>query len=64
MEESARQGIFDSAAEAQAVYESMHPIGRLGEPEDIAHAVLYLASDASKFVTGAQLVVDGGYIAQ
>lgn len=64
MEESARQGIFESAAEALALYESMHPIGRLGEPEDIAHAVLYLASDASKFVTGAQLVVDGGYIAQ
>jgi 3alpha(or 20beta)-hydroxysteroid dehydrogenase len=64
MEESARKGIFASAAEAQALYESLHPIGRLGEPEDIANAVLYLASDASKFVTGAQLVVDGGFIAQ
>ena len=40
------------------------PLGRLGEPEDIAHAVLYLASDASRFMTGAELVVDGGFIAQ
>ena len=64
MEDSVRKGIFKSAAEAQAAYESMHPIGRLGEPQDIAHAVLYLAADASRFMTGAQLVVDGGYIAQ
>jgi len=64
MEESAKRGIFKSAAEAQAAYESQHPIGRLGEPEDIANAVVYLASDASSFVTGSQLVVDGGFIAQ
>lgn len=36
------------------------PLGRVGEPEDIAYAVLYLASDESKFVTGAELKVDGG----
>lgn len=36
------------------------PLGRVGEPDDIAHAVLYLASDESKFVTGAELKVDGG----
>lgn len=63
MERSVREGIFSSVAEAQATYESQHPIGRLGEPEDIANAVLYLASDASSFVTGAQLVIDGGFTA-
>jgi NAD(P)-dependent dehydrogenase (short-subunit alcohol dehydrogenase family) len=42
---------------------SWHPIGRFGEPEDIAYGVLYLASDESKFITGAELVIDGGWTA-
>jgi NAD(P)-dependent dehydrogenase (short-subunit alcohol dehydrogenase family) len=42
---------------------SRHPIGFLGEPNDIAYMVLYLASDESKFVTGSEMVVDGGYLA-
>jgi len=42
---------------------SRHPIGFLGEPADIAYMVLYLASDESKFVTGSEMVVDGGYLA-
>ncbi len=37
------------------------PLGRVGEPADVAHAVLYLASDAAKFATGTNLVIDGGY---
>jgi NAD(P)-dependent dehydrogenase (short-subunit alcohol dehydrogenase family) len=40
---------------------SWHPIGHFGEPEDIAYGVLYLASDESKFITGAELVIDGGW---
>jgi 3(or 17)beta-hydroxysteroid dehydrogenase len=40
-----------------------HPIGFLGEPNDIAYMVLYLACDESKFVTGSEMVVDGGYLA-
>ncbi len=39
-----------------------HPIGFLGEPKDIAYMVLYLASDESRFVTGSEMVVDGGYL--
>jgi len=38
-----------------------HPIGRIGKPEDIAYAALYLASDEASFVSGTHLVVDGGY---
>ena len=41
-----------------------HPIGRLGREEDIANAVRYLASDDSSFMTGTEMVVDGGYLAQ
>jgi NAD(P)-dependent dehydrogenase (short-subunit alcohol dehydrogenase family) len=42
---------------------SVHPIGRLGQPEDIAGLAVYLASDESSWVTGAALPVDGGYLA-
>lgn len=52
-----------SSGGAEKVFEKLArqiPLGRIGEPDDIAYAVLYLASDESKFVTGAELKVDGG----
>jgi NAD(P)-dependent dehydrogenase (short-subunit alcohol dehydrogenase family) len=42
---------------------ALHPLGRFGQPEDIAHAAVYLASDESAWVTGAVIPVDGGYSA-
>jgi len=44
--------------------EGRHPIGRLGEPREVAEAIAFLASDAASFITGAVLPVDGGYLAQ
>ena len=59
----AKLGMLPSADEAaaEAMFVAMHPIGRLGEVRDVAQAVLYLASDASSFLTGSEIVVDGGY---
>jgi NAD(P)-dependent dehydrogenase (short-subunit alcohol dehydrogenase family) len=42
----------------------LHPLGHVGEPDDIAWAVVYLASEETKFVTGAEFVIDGGYTAR
>jgi NAD(P)-dependent dehydrogenase (short-subunit alcohol dehydrogenase family) len=42
----------------------LHPVGRIGTPEEIAAMAVYLASDEAAFVTGADLLVDGGYTAQ
>ncbi|MFC9242589.1 SDR family NAD(P)-dependent oxidoreductase [Streptomyces sp. NPDC057136] len=51
----------DAAVKEQKA--QLNPIGRLGTPEDVANAILFLASDKSSFVTGAALTVDGGYTA-
>jgi NAD(P)-dependent dehydrogenase (short-subunit alcohol dehydrogenase family) len=56
-------GVADLAA-GRVALDALHPLGHVGEPDDIAWAVLYLASEESKFVTGAELVVDGGYTAR
>jgi NAD(P)-dependent dehydrogenase (short-subunit alcohol dehydrogenase family) len=51
--------------EAQPGYlESLHPMGRLAEPEEVAAVIAFLASDDASFVTGSSYVVDGGYMAQ
>lgn len=42
----------------------LHPLGRIGQPEDVANAILFLASEEASFVTGVALPVDGGYTAQ
>jgi NAD(P)-dependent dehydrogenase (short-subunit alcohol dehydrogenase family) len=49
---------------AKAAAGAAHPIGNMGEPDDIAWAVVWLASDEAKFVTGAEIVIDGGYTAR
>ena len=43
---------------------ALHPLGHMGDPDDIAYGVLYLTADESKFVTGAELTIDGGYTAR
>jgi NAD(P)-dependent dehydrogenase (short-subunit alcohol dehydrogenase family) len=47
-----------------AAIEKMHPMGRIGEPSEVAKAILFLASDDASFITGTILPVDGGYMAQ
>jgi NAD(P)-dependent dehydrogenase (short-subunit alcohol dehydrogenase family) len=44
--------------------DGLHPLGHMGEADDIAYGILYLASDESKFMTGSELVIDGGYTAR
>jgi 3(or 17)beta-hydroxysteroid dehydrogenase len=50
--------------EVKKMLDSLHPIGHVGEPDDIAYGILYLASEESKFITGSELVIDGGYTAR
>lgn len=50
--------------EGRQALDQLHPIGHIGQPEDIAYGILFLASDESKFMTGSELVIDGGYTAQ
>ena len=58
-----RAGIL-SSSEARSAIENLHPIHRLGQPDEIAHAVLWLCSDEASFVQGQGMFVDGGYLAQ
>jgi NAD(P)-dependent dehydrogenase (short-subunit alcohol dehydrogenase family) len=64
MVENHLRATSDDLEAAKATAGSVHPIGHMGEPDDIAWAVVYLASDEAKFVTGTELVVDGGYTAR
>ena len=53
-----------SDASVRSLMESRIPLGRYGEAIEVAYGVLYLASDESSFVTGSELVIDGGWVAQ
>jgi NAD(P)-dependent dehydrogenase (short-subunit alcohol dehydrogenase family) len=54
----------EDAEASRAAVAALHPLGHMGEADDIAWAAVYLASDEAKFVTGSELVVDGGYTAR
>lgn len=51
-------------AEGRKAADALHPLGHVGEPDDVAWGAVYLASDEAKFVTGAELIIDGGYTAR
>ena len=60
-------GFLKSQGDVEAgrpVVDALHPLGHMGDPDDIAWGCVYLASDEAKFVTGAELVIDGGYTAR
>lgn len=73
---SVHPGIIDTPTARRAMRErgdeeagirylvGMHPIGRMGQPDDVANGVVYLASEEASFVTGSELVIDGGMTAQ
>lgn len=56
------EGVSGSAADAAATAARLVPLGYAGAPEDIAQGALYLASDAARYVTGIELVIDGGLL--
>jgi NAD(P)-dependent dehydrogenase (short-subunit alcohol dehydrogenase family) len=60
----ATEAVVELPEEYVAPMREAHPVKRLGEPSEVANAILFLASDEASFVTGAILSVDGGYLAQ
>jgi NAD(P)-dependent dehydrogenase (short-subunit alcohol dehydrogenase family) len=55
---------FNTDPAARRQREAMHPMGRFGQPEDVASAAVFLASDESRWTTGSVMTIDGGYSAQ
>lgn len=64
MVENITKQVEGDPAEFRKAIDAKHPLGHMGEPDDIAWGIVYLASEEAKFVTGAELVIDGGYTAQ
>ncbi|WP_433462469.1 SDR family NAD(P)-dependent oxidoreductase [Spirillospora sp. CA-128828] len=58
------EGVVENSREMLASFGPAHPIGRIGRPEEVAETIAFLVSDASSFITGALLAVDGGWTAQ
>jgi NAD(P)-dependent dehydrogenase (short-subunit alcohol dehydrogenase family) len=58
------ESLLTNQPEMEAQIVARHPVGRMGKPEEIAEAVVWLCSDAASFVTGHTMTVDGGYVAQ
>lgn len=59
------EGVFNGwSDEVESMISGHQPVGRVGKPEEIAEAVLWLSSDAASFVTGHAMAVDGGFLAQ
>jgi len=58
------ESLLTNQPEMEAQIVARHPVGRMGQPEEIAEAVVWLCSDAASFVTGHTMTVDGGYVAQ
>ena len=58
------EGVVENGREMLASFGPAHPIGRISRPEEVAEAVAFLVSDASSFITGALIAVDGGWTAQ
>jgi NAD(P)-dependent dehydrogenase (short-subunit alcohol dehydrogenase family) len=55
---------FEDFEQRNAALQAIHPVGRFGKPDEVANAVLWLASDESSFTTGTMLSVDGGWVAK
>jgi len=58
---SLTRNMLDANPALREQWENLTPMGRIGEPEDLKGAIIYLASDASGFTTGLDLTIDGGY---
>lgn len=52
----------EEAAEMKAYFESITPLGRMGQPEEVANTILFLSSSESSYITGTDIPVDGGYV--